>query len=54
MNVIYSVNAYASNFDIRGIKMSVKNNSNLLKREDVLNYLNDDAKALLENMKVLF
>lgn len=53
MNVIYSINAYASKFDIRGIKLSVKNNANLLVRKDIKYYLNEDAKALLTGMKVL-
>ncbi len=30
MNVIYSINKYASNFDVRGLKLSIKNNSALL------------------------
>ncbi|MFC5587514.1 hypothetical protein ACFPRA_01145 [Sporosarcina soli] len=53
MNVIYSINAYASKFDLRGLKLSVKNNTNLLMREDVKQYLNEDARTLLEGLKVI-
>lgn len=53
MNVIYSINAYASKFDLRGLKLSVKNNTNLLMREDLKQYLNEDARTLLEGLKVI-
>ena len=53
MNVIYSINKYASNFDVRGLKLSIKNNSALLVRKDIKHYLNEDAKTLLTGMKVI-
>ena len=53
MNVIYAINTYATNFDLNGLKLSVKNNLELLMREDISHYLNQDAKALLSGMKVL-
>lgn len=53
MNVIYAINSYATNFDLNGLKLSVKNNLELLMRENIKHYLNGDAKALLTGMKVL-
>lgn len=53
MNVIYSINAYASNFDIRGLKLSIKNNPELLVRKDISHYLNADAITLLIGMNVI-
>ncbi|ALC85234.1 hypothetical protein AM499_04935 [Bacillus sp. FJAT-22090] len=53
MNVIYSINAHASNFDIRGLKLSIKNNPELLIRKDIKHYLNEDAKTLLMGIKVI-
>ncbi|MFF2753924.1 hypothetical protein ACFVR1_09280 [Psychrobacillus sp. NPDC058041] len=54
LNVIHSINAYATKFDIRGLKMSVKNNSELLIRNDIKHYLNEDAKTLLIGMNALY
>jgi len=53
MNIIYSINAHASNFDVRGLKLSIKNNPELLVRKDIEHYLNEDAKTLLAGMKVI-
>ncbi|KQL33684.1 hypothetical protein [Psychrobacillus sp. FJAT-21963] len=53
MNVIYSINAHASNFDIRALKLSIKNNPELLVRKDIKYYLNEDAKTLLTGIKVI-
>lgn len=53
MNVIYSINKYASNFDVRGLKLSIKNNPALLVRKDIKYYLSEDAKTLLTGMKVI-
>ena len=53
MNTIYAINSYATNFDLNGLKLSIKNNLELLMREDIRHYLNQDAKALLSGMKVL-
>lgn len=50
MNIVHSWNAYALEFDLRGLKSSIKNNAELLKREDVSQYLNADAKVLLKSM----
>lgn len=53
MNIIYSINKYATNFDVRGLKTSVRNNADLLMKEDVKHYLNSDAKTLLMSMNVI-
>ncbi|MET1014952.1 MAG: hypothetical protein ABWX61_10670 [Paenisporosarcina sp.] len=45
-----AINLYASRFDIRGLKIAVKNHSELLLREDITPYLNKDARILLEGM----
>ena len=50
LNVIYTMNTYASRFDVRSLKRTVENNTDLLMREDVKHYLNGDAKILLEGM----
>ncbi|MCM3744090.1 hypothetical protein M3193_08030 [Sporosarcina luteola] len=53
MNIIYSINNYASNFNIRGLKIMVKNNIDLVLREKTMPYLNEDAKTILESMQVI-
>ena len=53
LNIIHALNRYATDFDLRGLKLSVKNNAELLMREDVDQYLNADAKVLLEGMSVI-
>lgn len=53
MNVIFSINAHASNFDLRGLKLSIKNNPELFMRKDILHFLNSDARTLLIGMKVI-
>ena len=53
MNIIQSINAYASKFDLRGLKISIKNNADLFMRTDITEYLNSDAKILLEGMNVI-
>lgn len=50
MAVIYAINTYANKFDVRGIKILVKDNPNLLLRKDTPAYLNTDAKIILEGM----
>lgn len=53
MNVIYSINSYASNFNVRSLKILVKDNVELLLREETVPYLNEDAKTILESMQVI-
>jgi regulator of replication initiation timing len=45
-----AINLYASRFDLRGLKIAVKNHSELLLREEITPYLNEDARILLEGM----
>ncbi len=47
---ITAINTYASNFDIRSIKFILKNKTKFLLRDDVNEYLNSDAKAILIGM----
>ncbi|MEZ7172599.1 hypothetical protein [Sporosarcina sp. OR05] len=53
MNIIYSINSYASNFNVRGLKMLIKDNVDLMLREEIISYLNEDAKTILESMQVI-
>ncbi len=53
LNVINSVNIYATKFDVRGLKMLLKSNAELLMREDIKHYLNADAKIILEGMNAI-
>ncbi|MEV9639457.1 hypothetical protein ABZ756_02015 [Mammaliicoccus sciuri] len=53
LHVINTINTYATRFDVRGLRRSVENNSDLLMREDIKYYLNADAKILLEGMNVI-
>lgn len=53
MSVVHAINAYASKFDVRGLRMSIKSNSDLLMRKDIKQYLNEDAKTLLIGMKAI-
>jgi hypothetical protein len=51
--IINSINLYSTKFDIRGLKFVIRENNQLMLRKDLLFYLNSDAKALLESMKVI-
>jgi len=53
MASLIAINSYAANFDMASIKLIVKNNAKLLLRHDVIDYLNKDAKAILEGMGVI-
>ncbi|WP_277586745.1 hypothetical protein [Psychrobacillus antarcticus] len=53
INVIYSINSYATKFDLVGLKLVVNNNPELFINEGIKNYLNADAKTLLQGMNVL-
>jgi hypothetical protein len=48
--LINSMNNYATRFDLRGLKLSIKNNAEILLRKDIRPYLNADAQILLEGM----
>ena len=53
MAVIYSLNTYATKFDLTGLKLVVNNNPELFLNEEIKQYLNADAKTLLQGMNVL-
>ena len=50
MAVINAVNSYASKFDLRGLKVIIRDHSLLFLRNDIEAYLNTDAKIILEGM----
>ena len=45
-----TINIYATRFDVRGLKLNLKGKEQLLLKKEALNYLNNDAKILLESM----
>lgn len=51
--VIQAINSLATKFDIVSLKIMLKNNPDILLREEVIQYLNSDAKVLLEGMAVI-
>lgn len=53
MDVIHSLNTSAARFDIKGLKVTVENNADLLMKEKMDHYLNADAKILLEGINVI-
>jgi hypothetical protein len=50
MAVINAVNSYASKFDLRGLKVVIRDHSLLFLRNDIASYLNTDARIILEGM----
>ncbi|MEH7383231.1 hypothetical protein V7138_22405 [Bacillus sp. JJ1533] len=48
--IINTINTYATRFDLRGLKLLIKEHSQLLLREDIIPYFNKDAKIVLEGM----
>lgn len=50
MASIIAMNKYASNFDLRSLKLVIKDKAKLLLREDAVEYLNKDARVILEGM----
>ncbi|MEH7237692.1 hypothetical protein [Bacillus sp. JJ1562] len=48
--IINTINTYSTRFDLRGIKLLIKENSQLLLREAIIPYFNKDAKIVLEGM----
>lgn len=53
MMIIQAINTSANKFDLREIKKILTGNSMLLVRKDVLDFLNADAKVILEGMKAI-
>jgi len=51
--VINTINHYASNFDVRGIRIVLKDHITLLFRDDSIQFLSSDAKIILESMNVI-
>ncbi|MGM0845783.1 MAG: hypothetical protein ACQEUT_12465 [Bacillota bacterium] len=47
---IYAINTYALRFDVQGLKVTVKNKKELLLKKETKEFLNNDAKILLEGM----
>ena len=47
---VNAINSYATKFDVRSIKMIIKGKEPLLIRKDFVDYLNSDAKIILEGM----
>ncbi|WP_079504146.1 hypothetical protein [Mesobacillus jeotgali] len=50
MAIINAVNNYASKFDLRGLKVVIRDHSLLFLRTDIEAYLNTDARIILEGM----
>ncbi|WP_058308383.1 hypothetical protein [Gracilibacillus massiliensis] len=48
-----AVNMYAEQFDVRGIKMIIKEKPNLLMEKEAIDYLSNDSKVILVGMGVL-
>lgn len=53
MATLIAINTYATNFDIRGLKLVIKDKAKLLLRTEVIQYLNKDAKVILDGMGVI-
>jgi len=51
--VIHAINTSANKFDLRELKKIIADNSMLLVRKDALDFLNSDAKVILEGMKAI-
>ncbi|MGX9133209.1 hypothetical protein ACWV26_02365 [Rummeliibacillus sp. JY-2-4R] len=50
IGTINAINIYASKFDVRGIKLTIKGKEQLFLREEIISYLNADARIMLEGM----
>ncbi|MEL4025107.1 hypothetical protein [Lysinibacillus endophyticus] len=53
LNDIRVINTYATRLDIRGLKLNLKGKEQLLLKSETLNYLNADAKIILEGMRAI-
>ncbi|WP_342560658.1 hypothetical protein NSQ95_07770 [Psychrobacillus sp. FSL W7-1457] len=51
--IIYSINMYSKMFDVRSLRMKIKENPSLLMRQDIRHYFNEESKTLLEGMRVI-
>lgn len=50
MAVLNAINSYASRFDLRGLKVLIRDHSLLFLRNDIEAYLNADSRIILEGM----
>ncbi|MGD7024129.1 hypothetical protein ACQCVK_16135 [Rossellomorea vietnamensis] len=50
MAAIHAMNTYALRFDVQGLKLTVKTQKELLLKKETREFLNNDAKILLEGM----
>ncbi|WP_106496154.1 hypothetical protein [Lentibacillus sp. Marseille-P4043] len=50
---VKTINTYASTFNIKGLKMATNDSPKLFIRNDIGNYLNKDAKVILDGWGVL-
>ena len=50
MSIIQATNGYAAKFDVRGLRLVIKEHSLLFLRDDIEAYLNADARIILEGM----
>ena len=53
MSDLNAVNVYAKRFDVRGLKLMVKNKRALFLKKEALSYLHADSKALLAGIGVI-
>jgi hypothetical protein len=53
VSLIYTINKHATKFDVRALRMIIRDNPSLLIRQDIKHYFNEDAKTLLEGMNVI-
>ncbi|PAQ14352.1 hypothetical protein [Bacillus sp. FJAT-42315] len=51
--IIQAVNTYANKFDLRGIKTVLRDKAKVFQREDIIDFLNSDAKTILESLGVI-
>ncbi|WP_409291599.1 hypothetical protein [Peribacillus sp. SCS-37] len=51
--IINAINTYASKFDLQGLKIIIRENTNLLLGKEVTAHLNSDAKIILEGMAAI-
>lgn len=50
---INAINLYAKRFDLRGLKLAVKNKKELFMKKEVINHLTKDSKTLLASIGVI-
>lgn len=50
MATVHAINLFASKFDLRSLKLAIKNKEKLLLKKDFVAYLNSDAKIVLKGM----